>query len=132
MLVLDTHVLLWFVGDGPRLGKRSRQLTTAALNEQRLCVSAISFWEIAMLTGRTRSGGAAPPSELRADMLAGGIRELPLTGDAAIAAAGFGLHGDPADRLIAATAWIADATLVTADERLLEWQHPLRRHDARR
>jgi PIN domain nuclease of toxin-antitoxin system len=65
-------------------------------------------------------------------MLAGGIRELPLTGDAAIAAAGFGLHGDPADRLIAATAWIADATLVTADERLLEWQHPLRRHDARR
>ena len=131
-LVLDTHALLWFVGDSPRLGRRSRQLTAAALNDQRLCVSSISFWEIAMLSGRTRFGSTAPPSELRADMLAGGIHELPLTGEAAIAAAGFGLHGDPADRLIAATAWVAEATLVTADERLLEWEHPLRRHDARR
>lgn len=131
-IVLDTHALLWFVTDGGRLGRRSRQLASAALAEQRLCVSAVSFWEIGMLQGRSRLGSTADAAELRADMLAGGIVELPLNGTAAIAAAAFGLHGDPADRFIAAAAWTSDAMLMTADQKLLEWQHPLKRHDARR
>jgi PIN domain nuclease of toxin-antitoxin system len=64
-------------------------------------------------------------------MLAAGIRELPLTGEIAILAGGLeSLHGDPADRIIAATAIAHDATLMTADEKLLQWRHPLKRQDA--
>jgi PIN domain nuclease of toxin-antitoxin system len=43
-----------------------------------------------------------------------------------------GLHSDPADRIIVATALAHDATLITADERLLAWRGPLKTHDARR
>ncbi len=42
------------------------------------------------------------------------------------------LHKDPADRLIVATAIVYRATLMTADERLLQWQHPVKRHHAAR
>lgn len=54
-----------------------------------------------------------------------------LTGDTAILAGELeGLHADPADRFIAATAILDGAVLVTADERLLRWRHPLRRQNA--
>ena len=41
------------------------------------------------------------------------------------------LPEDPADRFIAATALVEQAELVTADERILAWQHAMARHDAR-
>lgn len=64
-------------------------------------------------------------------MLASGIRELALTGDIAIMAGELeNLHGDPADRIIAATAIAHDATLITADAKLLQWRNPLKRQDA--
>jgi PIN domain nuclease of toxin-antitoxin system len=52
-------------------------------------------------------------------------------GEIAILAAELtGLNGDPADRIIAATAIANDATLVTADENLLRWRHRLKRQNA--
>jgi predicted nucleic acid-binding protein len=60
--------------------------------------------------------------ELRAKLLTAGIRELPPTGEIAILAAELeALHGDPADRIITATAIVHGATLVTADANLLRW-----------
>jgi len=59
------------------------------------------------------------------------MRELPVTGDIAILAAELtGLNGDPADRIIAATAIANDATLISADSNLLKWRHRLKRQDA--
>ncbi len=56
-----------------------------------------------------------------------------MTGSIAIAAGELArMHGDPADRLIIATASLAGATLMTADARILRWKHALPRHDARR
>ncbi len=64
-------------------------------------------------------------------MLSEGASELPLTGEIAILAGELeGLHGDPADRFIVATAITHDAMLVTADDRLLQWRHGLRRNNA--
>jgi PIN domain nuclease of toxin-antitoxin system len=64
-------------------------------------------------------------------MLSEGATELPLTGEIAILAGELeGLHADPADRFIAATAIAHDAMLVTADDRLLKWRHSMRRHNA--
>jgi PIN domain nuclease of toxin-antitoxin system len=131
-LLLDTHALLWLTAENPRLGRRSRQLALTALSEGRLFVSVISFWEIAWLIARGRLDFDADAQRLRTDVLSTGIQELALAGPAALAAATLDLHPDPADRFIAATAVVHDAALVTADERLLGWKHPLKRHDARR
>jgi PIN domain nuclease of toxin-antitoxin system len=130
---LDTNALIWGVEGDPRLGASSRNLADMALRDDLLFVSAVSFWEIAMLARRRRLTLAYPSHEWRQNVLRLGIVEVPLTGEIGIRAAELeGLHGDPADRIIAATATSQGATLLTADERLLSWQGPLRRHDARR
>jgi len=58
--------------------------------------------------------------------------ECPLNGEIALLAVNLDLHRDPADRFIAATAIAHQATLVTADERLLAWKNPLKRQNATR
>jgi PIN domain nuclease of toxin-antitoxin system len=116
---------------GTPFGKRSVSIVNKALAEARLAVSAISFWEIAILIAKRRLRALKSASEYRARILASGAQELPMTGDICILAGELeNLHPDPADRLIAASAIAHDATLVTADERLLHWQHPLRRQNA--
>lgn len=73
------------------------------------------------------------PQRWRAGVLGLGFREVPLDGTIAVRAAGLlDFHQDPADRFIAATAAELDATLITADETLLEWRSKIRRQDARR
>ena len=75
---------------------------------------------------------AYPTGEWRQTALSLGISELPLTGDIGIRAVELGgLPGDPADRMITATALARGATLITADLRILEWTGRLARHDAR-
>jgi len=64
-------------------------------------------------------------------MISVGLIELPLTGDIALRAAELdALHGDPADRSIAATAGVHDALSMTADEALLGWRSKVRRQNA--
>ena len=55
MILLDTHVLLWFRSGDRRLGRRARRTVERALPQRRGAVSAISFWEVAM---RVHGGGS--------------------------------------------------------------------------
>ena len=96
-----------------------------------LAVSAISFWEITLLVAKRRFARRFR-REIRDLILRQGTIELPLTGEIAVLAGELeSLHGDPADRFIAATAIVHDATLVTADEKLLRWRHSVRRQNAK-
>ena len=123
MILLDTHVALW-IATNSSLGKQSRTLVEQALAEDGLAISAISFWEISLLIVKNRFKTAKTAATLRAELLDTGIVELPLTGPIAILAVQLqNLHGDPADRFIAATAIVHDATLMTADKRLLNWRN---------
>jgi PIN domain nuclease of toxin-antitoxin system len=131
VILLDTHALLWLAD--ARLGRRSQIMADQALVEDRLAISAISFWEIAILISRGRLRAVESATALRKEALDGGAIEVPLTGDIAIRAVDLGnLPNDPADRFIVATAVVHDAILMTADERLLKWKHALKRQDARR
>jgi PIN domain nuclease of toxin-antitoxin system len=131
VILFDTHSALWFVTDNGLLGKRSQLIADQALEANELAVSAISFWEIALLIAKRRIRSLDSASETRALILRAGINELAVTGEIGILAGEIGnLHGDPADRFIAATAISHDATLITSDERLLSWRHPLRRQNA--
>lgn len=131
MILLDTHALIWLDVDDAALGKASRRLIKQAWQIGHLSVSAISFWECAMLHARHHITLPLSPSAWRGDLLATGLTEWPLDGETAILANELeALHKDPADRFIAATAIVHRATLVTADQRLLEWKHPLQRQNA--
>jgi len=113
------------------IGTRRKPADRPAWEEQTLAVSAISFWESALLHGRKRLELPRPPALWREDVMAAGLHEVPLDGGIAVAAAQLGIdHKDPADRFIVATAIAHDATLVTADKSILRWRGKLRRHDA--
>ena len=130
--VLDTHTLVGLVEGESRLGRKSRELAQAALQSDVLAVSAICFLEIAMLVKSGRLGLAMPTSEWHRGSLNLGILEAPVTGQIGILAEeSAGLPGDSADRIITATAIVLNATLLTADQRILNWPVNLTRFYAR-
>ena len=131
MILFDTHAALWLISDNRLLGKRTRRICEQAGGTGRLAISAVSFLEIALLIAKRRLRLPDTTREARQRILSEGVTELPLTGEIAILAGELDdLHGDPADRFIAATAIAHDATLLTGDERLLQWRHSLRRRNA--
>ncbi len=133
MIVLDTHALIWMDADDAALGPQARARIEQAWRAGEVAVSAISFWECAMLVEKGRIALPLAVEGWRAGLLSAGLVEIPLDGRIALAAAGLAdLHRDPADRFIAASAGARNATLVTADEKLLAWNSALLRLDARR
>ena len=114
-LLLDTHALLWAVGDPERMSVRARELIGDGNNE--LVVSAASAWEIATkhrigrLPGAERLLGSWDESlrRLRAEA-------SPVDHAQALRAGGYQVaHRDPFDRLLAATAELAAMPLLTID-----------------
>jgi PIN domain nuclease of toxin-antitoxin system len=133
MILVDTNALIWLLEDEASLGPAARKLISAAHEDDALAVSAFSFWETAMLIAKNRLDIDYPAWEFRRRVLDAGVQEIAVTGDIGIAAVALtDLHADPADRIIVATALAHEATLVTADQRLLAWSGPLKTHDARR
>lgn len=133
MIVLDTHVLVWADGDDRRLGRKARALIDRLWAPGKVAVPAIVFWEVGLLQARRRLRLPASPAEWREAVLAAGAVELPLDGAVAVRALELsGLHEDPADRFIVASALLHGAALMTADERLLGWHSALERLDARK
>lgn len=97
-----------------------------------MAVSTIAFWEIGALEARKRVRLAKPLPLWREILLHAGLIEFPLTGDVVVRALELvQFHRDPADVFTFATALVHQATLITADERLLSWPHSLPRWDAR-
>lgn len=132
MTLLDTHVLVWLRVGNPRLGKRARAAIDRALRSDEIAVSAVSFWELEMLSRRHRIDLPCPAGEWRGILMREGLVEIPLDGEVAVRAAGLrSFHRDPVDRFIVATA-LAGHQLVTADQRILEWPENLDRLDATR
>lgn len=132
MLLLDTHVLVWLDEGSSRLGKTALQIINEFLATGQLGVATISFWEIAMLVEKQRLVMKTELDVWRSDLLQTGLLEIPLRGATAIRAGQLQLfHGDPADRMIVASAIENGATLMTADEKILSWPQFHQKLDAR-
>lgn len=127
MILLDTQTLAWRHTNDRRLGPRARDLIERRWERQQVAVSAFSFWEFTM-NRDTRDFRRLPDIRTwRNDLLKGGLIEIPVDGEIAIAAGRItGMHGDPGDRIIVATAFRAE-TLVTSDERIMRWDGRLDR-----
>jgi PIN domain nuclease of toxin-antitoxin system len=121
MILLDTHVVLWIVGDSPPLGSAARAAIT---NNGARRVLAMVAWKIAMFADRKGFACHKPLAEWLADSFrhidAG---EVVVNGAIAVDAGGLrnGIHGDPCDRIMIATARALGCPLVRADEKILDY-----------
>ncbi|GAB6908393.1 type II toxin-antitoxin system VapC family toxin [Desulfosarcina cetonica] len=132
MLILDTHVLVWLDEGSSQLGKSALKRIDNALAMGELGVATITFWEIAMLVEKGRLSMKAELDIWRTELLSAGLVEIPLQGPSAIRAGQLAtFHGDPADRMIVATAIENSAELITADEKILSWNRYHHTIDAR-
>jgi len=115
VIVLDTHTWLWWASDPACLGRRGRAAIEAA---DRIGVPAVCCFEVAAAVAKGRISLDREAVEWIEQALSLPRVELvPLTPRVAVKATQLGaFHGDPADRLIVATAILNDATLVTRDK----------------
>jgi PIN domain nuclease of toxin-antitoxin system len=118
VIVLDTHAWLWWVTGAPELSRRAlREISSA----RRIGVSAVSCLEVAIAEIRGRIELDRPALQWMHEALAlPHVELLPLTPAVAVRASRLGrdFPGDPADRVIVATAVIEAARLVTRDTRI--------------
>ena len=124
MIVLDTHVLIWAVDGDTRLGPTARATIDEAGRTDRIAVSAITPWEIALLVekGRLRLG-CDVGTWIDTALGLPGVHLLPIEPAIAIDSVRLpgSFHADPADRLILATARYCRAPLFTADRAVIEY-----------
>ena len=126
MIVLDTHSWVWFVDDPRLLSVQARKATERALAANAIVISAISCWEVAMLSA---SGRLKLTIDVR-DWIAK-CETLPFFNFVPVDNAIFvrsvflsgPLHADPADRIIMATALTRDIPIVTKDRKIRSYPH---------
>ena len=133
MLLDDTNALIWAEIADPRLGENAKQRLDTALKSGEAFICPISFWEVQLAIDRRRLVLQTAVELWRANLLAGGYVERPITGiDTILMAKLADFHADPADRLFVAVAINAGFELITSDQKILDWAGQLERVDARR
>ncbi len=123
-VLLDTHVLVWLMQGVARISDAKKALIELAGREDRLFVAAITPWEIAMLTEKSR---LALPMDVK-DWLDAAINRLgiglvPLSAEISVASNRLpgSFHSDPADCMIVASARHLNAMLITEDRAILAY-----------
>jgi PIN domain nuclease of toxin-antitoxin system len=120
VILLDTHALLWMANDPDRLSKRAHEaIGRARRNLAGIAVATITLWEIACLAHHRRIVVMGSVESFMSDTVARVILR-PATPEIAALAVSLPdpFPKDPSDRLIAATAMVEGAVLVTADARI--------------
>lgn len=127
MILLDTHVLIWWVsGDQDHLSADAAAVIQAELQGGKIGISSISAWEVAMLVNRGRlalsmdvSAWLAVVEEIEA------VTFIPIDNEIGVKAVELprDFHKDPADRLIVATARKLAVPVVTADDKIRTYPH---------
>lgn len=124
MIVLDTHVLIWWVDNPNKLSGKAKKAIEEEKSKKGILVSSISVFEIYMLVKKNKLELISNP-----DVWLGKIESLPfikfIPVDNKIAAYSVNLpdfyHKDPADRIIIATALNEGVKLITADKKILNY-----------
>jgi PIN domain nuclease of toxin-antitoxin system len=115
-LLLDTHVVLWWLADEPSL---SSEIKDRLDHEPGVYVSVATLWEVSI---KQAIGKLPEPADLPERIRGSGFAELPIGPEHAIAAGRLPLiHRDPFDRMLIAQAQCEDLTLVTRDARCQQY-----------
>ncbi|MBD2498157.1 type II toxin-antitoxin system VapC family toxin [Nostoc sp. FACHB-280] len=126
MILLDTHIWLWWLHSPDQLSERGRNLLTIGENQNALIVSAISVWEIAVKYSNGKLPLPLPVNEWFALAKSRpGITIEPLDPLDAITSTQLpgDFHKDPADRIIVAIAYRRNIELMTCDQKILNYPH---------
>jgi PIN domain nuclease of toxin-antitoxin system len=118
-VLLDTHVWVWWLLPKSPLPERERKALDRVASDQGICLPAISQWESQMLHSKGRIQLPLPfPTWLRRATAPDMLTVLQLDAEAVIAVDDLPntFHGDPADRMVVATARAHDLPLATHDE----------------
>lgn len=116
-LILDTHILLWWWDDSPKLPQEARDLIADLDNE--VFVSAVSIAEIAV---KKSIGRLEVDDDFAHGIEADGFTELPLSAAHGGRLAQLPLlHRDPFDRMLVVQAQDEDATLLTVDDKVRQY-----------
>lgn len=120
MILVDTHVIIWLLTDPGRLSSPAHEaILEARIAGERIAYSPVSLYEIAYAIRRKRLP-LNSPAEAFIEAIQGKLTMVPLTAEIAVLAAELpdSFHGDPFDRMIAATAIVGDCVLITHDDRI--------------
>jgi PIN domain nuclease of toxin-antitoxin system len=126
LIVLDTHVWVWWLNDPSVLPTKARTVVREAAAERAVYVSSISTWEVVLLAARDRIRFTMDAADwiARSESLPF-LHFVPV--DNAIAIRSVRLpepfHNDPADRIIVATAIAIGAPVVSSDARIQKYPH---------
>ena len=119
-VVLDTHIVVWWQAKSDQLSSKARRRVESASNR---IVSPVTFWELAMLVQNGRVQLDRPTAIWVHDFLSTErIEVAELSPNIAVAAGELtDFHGDPADRMIVASAIDAGVPLLTKDGKIRAW-----------
>jgi PIN domain nuclease of toxin-antitoxin system len=126
LILLDTHIWVWWLSDPDKLSLPARRAVKEAARKRAIYISAISTWEIALLASKGRLTFTMDAGDwiARSETLPF-FRFVPV--DNAIAIRSVRLeepfHKDPADRIIVATAMTMGMPLVSSDSKILRYPH---------
>jgi PIN domain nuclease of toxin-antitoxin system len=123
-IILDTHILIWSLIEPDKLSHNVREIITTSQNSNNLYIAAITLWEIAMLAHKQRISIFKRTSEfLNSVASLDGLNIIPLNADIAAESVALqgGFTGDPADCLIIASARESAGTLITKDQKIIDW-----------
>lgn len=128
MIVLDTHVLVWWVNGDSGLSEIAKSAIEKETQDDDglILISSISAWEIAMLVHKGRLTLTTNVDDwLTTVQEIEGVRFVPVDNEVAIQSTRLpgDFHPDPADRMIVALARHMSAPLVTADEKIRAYRH---------
>ena len=124
--LLDTHVWLWYMNGNKDLARRTREIISEAIKNRAIYIAAISLWEIAMLEKKKRIVMEMPCLEwINRSIELIHLQVIELTPDIATESCHLpgAFHGDPADRLIVASARVENMVLITKDKGILSYSH---------
>ena len=124
-LLLDTHLLVWAMGEPERLPAGCAAMLEDPSNS--LVFSVASLWELVIKQALGRPDFNLEPSLLRQALLSGGWQQLPIEASHVLAVSQLPpLHRDPFDRLLLAQAQVDGLLLLTADSQLSLYPVPVR------
>jgi PIN domain nuclease of toxin-antitoxin system len=128
VIVLDTHVLVWWVNDDAELSPTAKAVIQNEIDDENglILISSITAWEIALLVQKGRLALSTQIDDWLATVSEiDSVRFVPVDNDVAVQSTQLPgeFHPDPADRMIVALARHVSAPLVTADTKIRSYPH---------